>query len=199
MESVLVRREMELGLENLFVKANVTGNFADWFKSFRTDSENEKADQIKSLIDKARNNSEIFTGCDAVYNEKDNSIIMWEVPKVLYNGNRFTHVSTQKTIEYIDFVSLINLAVEENLDMGYMNCQAYYDFDEENHGEEYWGKHYKVARNEEDKYSMLEHIVGISYYDMEKHFVSAYYEDLDEIRMFAKFDNGIEIVIDKLG
>lgn len=200
MEYVL-RNEMELGLKDLFVKANAgAGNFIEWFKGLNGLKETEKADKVKMLVDSAKNNnSEIFKACNVVYNEKDLKVTLFEIPEILTNGKLFTHCETQRNIEFIDFTSFILCAVVEEFKLGYINFQAYLDFDEETDNEEDLEKQIKIATTEEEKYLFIEEIVGIKFDDMQEHFIYAYYEDLDEQRMFVKFDNGIEIVIDKLG
>lgn len=203
MEYVL-RNEMELGLKDLFVKANAgAGNFMNWFKGFKQLKEIEKADNVKNLVDDARkNDSQIFSACNAVYSEKDLKVILFEIPEILANGKTFTHAETQKSVEYVDFTSLVCWCATEDITISYTDYQAYLNFSEETDNEDtYWNKHTKYAFKEEEKYQVLEDILNMKWEDIEHHFVSFKEEDLGwdgAERYFLKLDNGMEIVIDKL-
>ncbi|NSB12097.1 hypothetical protein [Clostridium beijerinckii] len=198
----VVNREMEFGLKDLFVKANDGAeNFIEWLKGLNGLKETEKADNVKKLVDDARSNdSEIFNSCTAVYDEKNLKVTLFKTPEILTSGNGkpFTHAETQRSTEYTDFTCFLLNAVMEEFKLAIVNFQAYLDFDEETDLEEDLEKQIKIATTEEDKYSFIEEIAGIKFDDWDKHLVSAYFEDLDEQRMFAKFDNGIEVMIDRV-
>lgn len=193
-------KEMEFGLKDLFAKANVgAGNFIDWFKGFKELKETEKAETVKNLVNGARNNdSEIFSACNAIYNEKEIKVTLFEIPELLSNNKTFTHAETQRSIEYTDFTCFLLNSVMEEFQLAIINFQCYLDFDEETDTDEDLEKQIKIADTEEDKYSFIEEIAGIKFDDWEEHFIYAYFEDLDEQRMFVKFDNGIEVMIDRL-
>lgn len=188
---------LELGLNDLFAGARIGESFMDWFKGFKKLAENEKAKTVENLVDDARKNLDIFNSCNAVYFEDGIKVIINEIPEVA-QGMSFTNGDTIKNIEYLDFISTLCWCSTEGIDVGYMNCQAYLDFNEETDGEDYWDNHYKVANSENSKYEILETIAGMSFEDMEKHFISFQEEDLGQGRYFLKLDNGIEIVVDKL-
>lgn len=193
-----VLREKELGLKDLFVGANVEGNFMDWFKGFKELKEAEKAETIGKLVENARSSLDIFQSCNAVYDEKQINVTLYEIPTVA-EGRTFTNADTMKNIQYLDFISTICWCVTEEIDMRYINYKAYTEFNEEIHDEdEYWNEHCKFACTENEKYEVLESIAEMSFQDIEEHFISFYEEDLEQGRYFLKLDNEIEIVIDKL-
>ena len=193
-------KEMEFGLKDLFVKANAgAGNFIDWLKSINLLNETEKADKIELLVNNARNNdAKIFNCCNAIYSEKKSKVTLFKIPELLTGGKTFTHCETQRSIEFTDLSCFLLNAVEEDFKLAIVNFQCYLDFDEETDTDEDLEKQIKIADTEEEKYSFIEEIAGIKFDYWQEHFIYAYFEDLDEQRMFVKFDNGIEVMIDRL-
>lgn len=197
MENVL-RREMVFGLKDLFTGANITGDFMEWFKGFKGLKESKKADEVGKLVDNARSSLNIYGSCNAIYDAKEINVTVFDIPTVV-QGKTFTHGDTIKNIEFLDFTALIGWCATESIDLRYIDYKAYLEFDEEIHDEEeYFDKKFKYAFKEEEKYSVLESLIDMSFDDIEKHFISFYEEDIDGSRSFLKLDNGMEIVIDKL-
>jgi hypothetical protein len=198
MENVL-RREMVFGLKDLFTGANIAGDFMEWFKGFKGLKESKKADEVGKLVDNARSSLNLFQSCNAIYNAKELNVTVFDIPTVS-QGKTFTHGDTIKNIEFLDFTALIGWCAMESIDLRYIDYKAYLEFDEEIHDEEeYFDEKFKYAFKEEEKYSVLENLINMSFDDIENHFISFCEEDIDGSRSFLKLDNGIEIVIDKLG